>query len=75
MTVDELIEHLKNYPGDMRVLTLGYESGFNDILLYTDDIVFDDNDKDIWYCGPHESVIFARDKSKSNKCLIVSRQK
>ena len=27
MTVNELIEQLKHYPGDMRVLTLGYEGG------------------------------------------------
>ncbi len=25
MTVNELIEQLKNYPADMRVLTLGYD--------------------------------------------------
>ena len=27
MTVNELIEQLKSYPGDMVVLTLGYEGG------------------------------------------------
>jgi hypothetical protein len=31
MTVSELIKHLQNYPGDMRVLTLGYEGGYDDI--------------------------------------------
>jgi hypothetical protein len=30
MTVAELIEQLRNYPSDMRVLTLGYEGGYND---------------------------------------------
>lgn len=74
MTVNELIEQLKNYPGDMRVLTLGYEGGFNDIGLGTDDIVFDDHEKDAWYYGPHESARFARG-DKSTKCLIVWRGK
>ena len=45
MTVNELIEQLKNYPGDMRVLTLGYEGGLNDIDVKWDSVVFDVNDK------------------------------
>jgi hypothetical protein len=59
MTVNELIEQLKNYPGDMRVLTLGYEGGYNDIDLKTNNIVFNYNDKDTWYYGPHESKTYA----------------
>jgi hypothetical protein len=39
MTVNELIEQLKNYPGDTRVLTLGYEGGYDDIVMDVDDIV------------------------------------
>jgi hypothetical protein len=66
MTVAELIEQLKNYPADMRVLTLGYEGGYNDIKLNTEEIVFNVNNKDTWYYGPHECVRFAeviREKS------------
>lgn len=74
MTVNELIEQLKNYPGDMRVLTLGYEGGFNDIGLGTDDIVFNVNDKDTWYYGPHECVKFT-DSDTSTKCVIITRGK
>ena len=59
MTVNELIEQLQNYPGDMRVLTLGYEGGYNDIDLKTEDIIFNYNDKDTWYIGPHESAKYA----------------
>jgi|GEM_PF-1222050 len=33
MTVSELIEALKNYPPDARVVVLGYESGYDDITL------------------------------------------
>lgn len=56
MTVNELIEQLKNYPGDMRVLTLGYEGGYDDVDLKTEGIVFSYHSKDAWYYGSHESV-------------------
>ena len=74
MTVNELIEQLQNYPGDMRVLTLGYEGGYNDVGLKTDEIVFNVNDKDRWYYGPHESVSHM-DGDKGEKCLIIGRGK
>lgn len=74
MTIAELIEQLKSYPSDMRVLTLGYEGGYNDVGLKTDEIVFNVNDKDRWYYGPHESVRYT-DGDKGEKCLIVGRGK
>jgi hypothetical protein len=64
MTVNELIEQLKNYPGDMRVLTLGYEGGCDDIGVTTEDIVFDVNSwvmyfwKDTSDMGKHEYARF-----------------
>lgn len=72
MTVNELIEQLKSYPGDMTVLTLGYEGGFNDLSLRTEDIVFNVHDKDTWYYGPHECVKYT-DSDISMKCVIVGR--
>jgi hypothetical protein len=76
MTVNELIEQLKNYPGDMRVLTLGYENGFDDINLKTDDIVFNVNNKDTWYMGSHERVdMCGRYGESGKKCLIIIRAK
>ena len=75
MTVNELIEQLKSYPGDMRVLTLGYEGGFNDSTVWSDDIVFNVNDKDTWYIGPHESVRFVDGATSSTKCVIIGRGK
>jgi hypothetical protein len=72
MTVNELIEQLKNYPSDMTVLTLGYERGFNDLSLRTEDIVFNVHDKDTWYYGPHECVKYT-DSDISMKCVIVGR--
>lgn len=32
MTVNELIEILKKYPGNMRVLNGGYEGGYHDMI-------------------------------------------
>jgi hypothetical protein len=89
MTVNELIETLKNYPGDTRVLTLGYEGGYDDIRIRTEDIVFDYNDKDTWYMGRHEDARMVQchvddleslsgyhyNTSNSSKCVIIGRGK
>ncbi len=89
MTVNELIEQLKNYPGDMRVLTLGYEGGFDDINVRTECVVFDYNDKDTWYMGRHEDARMVQshvddleslsgyhyNTSNSSKCVIIGRGK
>ena len=75
MTVNELIEQLKNYPGDMRVLTLGYEGGLNDVDIKWDSIVFDYNNKDTWYYGPHEYAKYVGDEDKGTECLIIGRGK
>ena len=74
MTVSELIEQLKNYPSDMRVLTLGYEGGLNDISLGANSVVFRHKGNEAWYYGPHE---FARhvDGEEGVECLIVGRDK
>jgi len=74
MTVNELIEQLKNYPGDMRVLTLGYEGGYNDTQLKTDEVVFNFSKNDAWYYGPHVTVRFT-DSDSGTKCLIITRAK
>lgn len=74
MTVKELIEALNHYPGDMRVLTLGYEGGYDDVGIRTEEIVFNVNDKDTWYYGPHECVKYT-DNDTGTKCLIVWRGK
>jgi len=74
MTVNELIEQLRSYPGDMRVLTLGYEGGYNDTELKTEEIVFNFSKNDAWYYGPHESVKYT-DGDIGTKCLVVVRAK
>jgi len=74
MTVSELIEQLKSYPSDMRVLTLGYEGGYNDTQLQTDEIVFNFSQNDAWYYGPHERVKLT-DSDTGTMCLIITRGK
>jgi hypothetical protein len=74
MTVSELIEQLKNYPSDMRVLTLGYEGGYNDTGLKTEEIVFNFSKNDAWYYGPHECVKLT-DDDKGTECLVITRAK
>ena len=87
MTVSELIEQLKSYPGDMRVLTLGYEGGCDDIDdVRTEDIVFNVNSEDTWYMGRHEYARFMDNLPnsdsqwesnglKSGKCVMITRTK
>ena len=74
MTVNELVEMLKNCPGDMRILTLGYEGGYNDIELKTDEVVFNFSKNDAWYYGPHETVRYT-DNDTGTTCLIITRGK
>jgi hypothetical protein len=69
MTVSELIEQLKSYPSDMRVLTLGYEGGYNDIVIKNRPIELNIN---TWYYGPHEMC--ASDDPNVTRCVIVGRE-
>jgi len=88
MTVNELIEMLKNYPGDTRVLTLGYEGGLNDVDVKLDSVVLNYNnkynDKGAWYYGPHEYEKYVdedrnlsrpSDPAQAIECVIIKRGK
>ena len=75
MTVNELIEMLKNYPGDTRVLTLGYEGGLDDIDVKRDSVVFNTNSMDIWYTGRHDYARMVDDDSNGTECVIIGRGK
>ena len=74
MTVNELIEQLKNYPSNMRVLTLGYEGGLNDISLGTNSVVFEYKENEAWYYGPHEFATNV-DGATGTPCVIIGRDK
>jgi len=55
MNVGQLIEQLKNYPQDLRVVVRGYEGGYNDVDTFeTLNLVL--NYYDEWYYGKHEDV-------------------
>jgi hypothetical protein len=55
-------------------LTLGYEGGYNDTQLTTDEVVFNFSKNDAWYYGPHETVRFT-DSDTGTMCLIITRAK
>lgn len=75
MTVNELIEQLKNYPSDMPVLTLGYEGGLNEAYVKSDTVIFNVNSKDTWYYGPHEYAGYDEhdDPLPGTRCVIIGR--
>ncbi len=75
MIVQELINRLREYPSNMRVLTLGYEGGLNDISLGTNDVVFGHKDNEAWYYGPHEYAKYVGEDNKGTECLIIGRDK
>lgn len=55
MKITELIEKLKTYPQETRVLLSGYEGGLKE-LNYVDHIGIQLNVNDKWYYGSHERV-------------------
>ena len=53
MKVSELIEELKKFPADLRVVVNGYEGGFSDPRIGSViDIELDVNSE--WFYGPHD---------------------
>jgi len=80
MTVNELIEQLKNYPGDSMVVIPGYEGGFDNPSLATTDIVVDYNwdgeNKKHWCEGRHgESYQVDRIVTDLVNAVVVGRGK
>lgn len=53
MNVEALIEQLKKYPPDTKVVIAGYEGGVREIS-YTGLCPIALNVNDEWYYGPHE---------------------
>ena len=57
MTVGELIEHLSQYPSDLRVVVNGYEDGFDDVAperIRVLNIELDTGGD--WFYGRHGSI-------------------
>lgn len=81
MTVNELIEQLKGYPGDMMVVIPGYEGGYDNPEVQTGariilDTNWDGKNKVSWYMGRHDQY-FAVDHAEENtiKAIVVGRGK
>lgn len=69
MNINELIEQLKNYPPDMRVILNGYEGGYADVIsLHKKEIYLNVNSE--WYYGSHEGA--SDNKNGDETALVVS---
>jgi len=55
MRIKELIEKLKSYPNDLKVLVDGYEGGFSEISVVTKTKVKLNTNTES-YNGPHDEV-------------------
>ena len=70
-TKKQLIEALKDYPDDMRIVLKGYESGYADVRGIGEmRIVLDVNKGEPWYYGEHEDVNYV-DNPDSNDVVSV----
>lgn len=72
MTVSQLIEALKSYPQDLRVVVSGYEGGYNDVDNFQNvNIVLNYNTA--WYYGKHEDAESVHDdNTKKNAVPALS---
>ncbi len=72
MNVSELIEKLKDFPADTRVVVRGYEGGFSDMDEIEETEIYL-NCYTGWYYGPHEEVEYAHevDKDKEKVPAII----
>jgi len=55
MTIAELIEKLKEYPQDLRVVVRGYEGGVDDVSCFEEMEIYLNYNSSWWY-GKHEEV-------------------
>ena len=76
MTVKELIEALSQIENkDLRVMTRGYEGGWNDLITQPREFQVALNVNDKWYYGAHERIenvlIEARKDYQIIKAIIL----
>jgi len=55
MTIAELIEKLKEYPQDLRVVVRGYEGGVDDVTYFEEMEIYL-NYNTSWFYGKHEEA-------------------
>ena len=77
MTVNELIEQLKSYPGDMVVVIPGYEGGYDNPSVCVDGVDFDANwdgkDKTYWYMGRHHRDYDWKPQNGEPNVVVIGR--
>lgn len=74
MTVSELIEALKSYPPDARVVVLGYESGYDDITLVKQVAILLE-DSPAWFNGRFDDAPSETDDMAEHAVLLYGRNK
>lgn len=72
LTVSELIETLKNYPPDARVVVLGYEEGYDDITLVKE-IAIEPVEQPKWYIGRYDDAPPEQAVSAEKAVLLFGR--
>jgi hypothetical protein len=56
MTISELIEKLKEYPQDLRVVVRGYEDGLNDVVGFKEMEIYLNYNTEFWEVEKHEEA-------------------
>jgi hypothetical protein len=67
MTIKELIEQLQQLNPDLHVFTSGYEGGFDDVCVSSEEFEIALDVHEEWYYGKHENAdndYYVPDKSK-----------
>jgi hypothetical protein len=80
MTVAELIETLKNYDPNMRIVVNGYEGGYDEPQIKEStarlDTNFKNGEKETWYNGQHDwGGMDHENLHLDTPVLVVSRSK
>ena len=74
MKVSELIEKLKAYPQDTRVVVPGYEDGLDDVLGTQDVYIMPNAHKKQWCYGLHDHLIHDEPGAEKAVSLKTSRR-
>lgn len=70
ITIAELIQKLKSYPPELRVVLPGYEGGYNDLTrLGTINLALNVHPED--YYGNHDDVNYKKGNYQTEKALFL----
>lgn len=74
MTVSELITALRAYASDARVVVLGYESGYDDVMLVKE-IAIEPVENPAWYNGRYDDAPPAKADQAERAVLVFGRNR